>query len=166
MSARGWGQATHRAEIALLQALKRLTTETCRSWVPGRTQANRKAYAEDSQTIIRRQRAAIEKLQIDNAFMKRELDVAAVVRQTSVDHSLAASDDSHFSCDAHRRTLGALTSVCSKRFCTCVTQRCCSRTRCVARLGYHKLGSHRVAETWACLTLTRIHSRLKRRRSA
>lgn len=43
-------------------------------------QANRKAYAEDSQTIIRRQRAAIEKLQADNTSMKRELDVAAVVR--------------------------------------------------------------------------------------
>jgi hypothetical protein len=43
-------------------------------------QANRKAYAEDSQTIIRRQRAAIEKLQTDNTSMKRELDVAAVVR--------------------------------------------------------------------------------------
>ena len=43
-------------------------------------QANRKAYAEDSQTIIRRQRAAIEKLQMDNTSMKRELDVAAVVR--------------------------------------------------------------------------------------
>ena len=43
-------------------------------------QVNRKAYAEDAQNTIRRQRAAIEKLQVDNTALRRELDAAALVR--------------------------------------------------------------------------------------
>lgn len=38
------------------------------------TQNNRKAYCEDAQTNIRRQRAAIEKLQAENASIKAEVD--------------------------------------------------------------------------------------------
>jgi hypothetical protein len=41
---------------------------------------NRKAYSEDAQGIIRRQRAAIEKLQADNTNMKHELDNSAAAR--------------------------------------------------------------------------------------
>lgn len=41
---------------------------------------NRKAYSEDAQGIIRRQRAAIEKLQGENTAIKHELDVSADVR--------------------------------------------------------------------------------------
>ena len=36
-------------------------------------EGNRKAYSEDSQNVIRRQRAAIEKLKLDNAMLKAEL---------------------------------------------------------------------------------------------
>ena len=45
-----------------------------------RRQVNRKAYSEDAQGIIRRQRAAIEKLQADNTNMKHELDNSAAAR--------------------------------------------------------------------------------------
>ena len=40
-------------------------------------QANRKAYAEDAQTVIRRQRAAIEKVKEDNQALKNELELTA-----------------------------------------------------------------------------------------
>jgi len=43
-------------------------------------QVNRKAYSEDAQGIIRRQRAAVEKIQSDNASIKQELDTCSTVR--------------------------------------------------------------------------------------
>ena len=40
-------------------------------------QSNRKAYCEDAQTVIRRQRATIEKVKEDNLALKRELETTA-----------------------------------------------------------------------------------------
>jgi hypothetical protein len=40
-------------------------------------QNNRKAYCEEAQTVIRRQRAAIEKVKEDNLALKRELETTA-----------------------------------------------------------------------------------------
>jgi hypothetical protein len=40
-------------------------------------QSNRKAYCEDAQTVIRRQRAAIEKLKEDNLALKNEIEATA-----------------------------------------------------------------------------------------
>ena len=62
-------------------------------------QVNRKAYAEDAQGIIRRQRAAIEKLQADNTSMKRELDAASTARVSGRLLPWAATEF----CTGHRR---------------------------------------------------------------
>ena len=73
-------------------------------------QNNRKAYCEEAQTVIRRQRAAIEKVKEDNLALKRELETTASkacawrYSTASVEHpglTLASL--------AHRRILGRLT---------------------------------------------------------
>lgn len=46
-------------------------------------QNNRKAYCEDAQATIRRQRAAIEKLQAENSSVKAEVDACSSVRSST-----------------------------------------------------------------------------------
>lgn len=63
----------------MLEVRRLVTTGARRATQQQPPQVNRKAYSEDAQGIIRRQRAAIEKLQGENTAIKHELDVSANV---------------------------------------------------------------------------------------
>jgi len=95
--------------------VRHMPTSFPRASTDTRAQTNRKAYSEDAQGTIRRQRAAIEKLKQDNVALRSELESSTKVGARECLHDgrsmmllLTLSG---------RRTLVHPTWLCSRKFC-------------------------------------------------